>query len=73
MQNLDASLQHYSNEQLLEMFVWEFQRLPLIHNAPADDWDVDRVGLTDDSPLNVTLFNGAHFLHFIPKIPSIYT
>ena len=38
-------LQHYSNEELLEMFAWEFQRLPLIHNAPIDDWDVDRVGI----------------------------
>ena len=57
-QNLDASLQHYSNEELLEMFTWEFQRLPLIHNTPIDDWDVDRIGIGDDSPLNVTLDNG---------------
>jgi hypothetical protein len=38
-------LQHYSDEELLEMFAWEFERLPLIHNAPIDDWDVDRVGI----------------------------
>eukprot|EP01044_Picomonas_judraskeda_P035289 COSAG03_NODE_15023_length_443_cov_1.441860_1_plen_101_part_10 len=54
-QNLDASLQHHSNEELLEMFTWEFQRLPLIHNTPVDDWDVDRIGIGDDTPLNVTL------------------
>ena len=57
-QNLDPSLQHYSAEQLLEMYTWEFVRLPLIHNAPKDDWDVDRCGITDDSPLNLTLANG---------------
>ena len=57
-QNLDPSLQHYSAEQLLDMYTWEFVRLPLIHNAPKDDWDVDRGGITDDSPLNLTLANG---------------
>ena len=57
-QNLDPSLQHYSAEQLLDMYTWEFVRLPLIHNAPKDDWDVDRCGITDDSPLNLTLANG---------------
>ena len=35
---LDPSLQHYSNQQLLDMFTWEFQRLPLMHNAPLDSY-----------------------------------
>jgi hypothetical protein len=34
---------------LQEMFTWEFQRLPLIHNTPADDWDVDRIGAENAS------------------------
>ena len=42
---LHPSLQNYSSKELLKMFAWEFQRLPLIHNAPIDDWDVDRVGI----------------------------
>ena len=47
-----------SSEQLLEMFTWEFQRLPIFHNAPLDGWDVDRIGINDDSPLNISLENG---------------
>lgn len=56
--HLHPSLQHFSDEELLEMFTWEFQRLPLFHNAPADDWDVDRGGITDDSPMNISLSSG---------------
>ena len=56
--NLDPSLQHYSDAQLLEMMSWEFERLPLLHNAPADGWDVDRIGLADDSPMSIALHNG---------------
>jgi|EP01046_Picozoa_sp_COSAG06_P007275 hypothetical protein len=33
---LDPSLQHYSNEELLQMLTWEFERLPIFHNAPVD-------------------------------------
>lgn len=55
---LHPTLQHYSSKQLLEMFSWEFQRLPLIHNAPVDDWDVDRGSIEDDSPMDITLSNG---------------
>ena len=36
---LDSSLQHFSGEELLEMFEWEFKRLPLFHNAPTDGKD----------------------------------
>jgi len=56
--DLDPSLQSLSSEQLLEMFTWEFQRLPILHNAPLDGWDVDRIGINDDSPLNISLENG---------------
>ncbi len=33
---LDPSLQHYSNDELLQMLTWEFERLPIFHNAPVD-------------------------------------
>ena len=33
---LDPSLQKYSNEELLHMLTWEFERLPIFHNAPVD-------------------------------------
>jgi hypothetical protein len=56
--SLDPSLQSLSTEDLLEMFIWEFQRLPIFHNAPLDAWDVDRAGIKDDTPLNITLENG---------------
>jgi Cys-rich protein (TIGR01571 family) len=54
---LHPSLQNYSSKELLDMFAWEFQRLPLIHNAPVDAWDVDRAFIEDDSPMDVTLSN----------------
>lgn len=60
--HLDSSLQKYSNAQLLEMFEWEFKRLPIFHNAPIDAEDVDRSCssgiICDDSSLNVSLGNG---------------
>jgi hypothetical protein len=56
--SLNTSLQVLLPETLLEMFEWEFQRLPIFHNAPLDDWDVDRIGINDDTPLNITLTNG---------------
>ena len=56
--SLDPSLQHLPSTKLLEMYRWEFQRLPVFHNAPLDAWDVDRIGINDDSPLNITLDNG---------------
>ena len=55
---LHASLQHYSNEQLLAMFSWEFERLPLFHNAPLDSFGATLFAVQDDTPLNVTLDNG---------------
>ena len=55
---LDASLQHYSDEQLLDMFTWEFQRLPLMHNAPLDSYGATLAAVQDDTPMNVTLDNG---------------
>eukprot|EP01052_Picozoa_sp_SAG31_P034481 SAG31_NODE_4035_length_3645_cov_1.508460_2_plen_982_part_00 len=56
--SLDPTLQHLSPDELLQMFTWQFQRLPVFHNAPLDSWDVDRIGINDDSPLNITLSNG---------------
>lgn len=58
--NLDASLHHYSGEELLQMFEWEFKRLPLFHNTPIDGEDADRVAVIvpDDTPLHETLGNG---------------
>ena len=56
--SLDPSLQSLSAAKLLEMFTWEFQRLPVFHNAPLDAYDVDRIGINDDTPLNITLENG---------------
>ena len=56
--SLDPSLQGLSTTELLAMFTWEFQRLPVFHNAPLDAWDVDRIGINDDTPLNITLSNG---------------
>ena len=56
--SLDPALHHLSPAELLEMFTWEFQRLPVFHNAPLDAWDVDRIGVNDDTPLNITLENG---------------
>jgi hypothetical protein len=58
--HLHPSLQNLSNPQLLEMFEWEFQRLPLFHNAPVDARGVDDpdTPVHDDSPLNITLNNG---------------
>jgi hypothetical protein len=56
---LDASLQHYSDEQLLEMFSWEFERLIVWHNAPLDAAMVERSTTNrDDTPLSITLENG---------------
>ena len=40
--SLDPSLQDLSNAELLERFTWEFQRLPIFHNAPLDAWDVGK-------------------------------
>ena len=56
--SLDPSLQQLPSTKLLEMYRWEFQRLPVFHNAPLDAWDVDRIGINDDTPLNITLDNG---------------
>ena len=56
--SLDPSLRGLPKEELLEMFIWEFQRLPIFHNAPLDAWDVDRAGIKGDTPLNITLENG---------------
>jgi len=56
---LDASLQKYSNEELLEIFIWEFERLQLFHNAPASGLDADSTMLQcTETDLNVTLSNG---------------
>ena len=63
--HLHPSLRKFAAPELLEMITWEFQRLPLFHNAPADAWDVDRVGdrrrrrlVNDDSPMDIALPNG---------------
>jgi hypothetical protein len=49
---LDPSLQHYSNEELLQMLTWEFERLPIFHNAPVDGTYSFCVDHTHVSPLN---------------------
>ena len=62
--HLDSSLQHYSNQELLDMFVWEMARLPVFHNTPLDGSDVERVcydtgGLiVDDTPLDIAMLSG---------------
>jgi Cys-rich protein (TIGR01571 family) len=54
---LHASLRHYSDEQLLQMFAWEFERLPIFHNAPLDSFGETLGQVRDDTPLNVSLDN----------------
>ena len=48
----------YTSEQLLEMFSWEFKRLPIYHNGPLDAAEQTKSSITDDTVLNVTLKNG---------------
>jgi hypothetical protein len=61
---LHSSLSSLSNEQLLERFTWEMERLPIFHNAPASDLDFyencyENVAmLCDDTPVDATVYNG---------------
>lgn len=58
---LDQSLKMLSNEDLFDRFVWEWEHLPIIHNAPVSDKDkypFGNVPLQDDTILNLTLHNG---------------
>ena len=57
---LDSSLQHYSDAQLLDMWVWEMERMAVWHNAPLDTAMVAHSSTNhDDTPLNITLENGS--------------
>lgn len=60
-----ASLQKYSNAELLDMFTWEFQHLEVYHNAPSSSTNEDEIAssfngsnLIDDTNLNISLDNG---------------
>merc|ERR1719410_1213686 len=57
---LHVSLQHLSDEELLERLDWEFRRLPIIHNAPLGDGDASWFtrAFQDDTGLDITLQNG---------------
>ena len=58
---LDPSLQHLTTAELMDRFAWEFPRLPLLHNAPIDNADAERLVFMpalDDTILNLTLSNG---------------
>ena len=57
---LDSSLQHYTDAQLLDMWVWEMEHMAVWHNAPLDAAMVARSSTNhDDTPLNTTLENGS--------------
>ena len=57
---LDSSLQHYTDAQLLDMWVWEMERMAVWHNAPLDAAMVEQTTVChDDTPLNITLENGS--------------
>ena len=53
---LDPTLQHYSNEELLQMLTWEFERLPIFHNAPVDGTYSRPAALQSASPATVIAF-----------------
>lgn len=61
---LDASLQHYSDDQLLEMLAWEMDHLPIYHDIPINELIESEAGggstgqLWDDTGLNISLDNG---------------
>jgi hypothetical protein len=58
---LDKSLAGLSNEELLARFTWEFERLPILHNAPVSALDastIPQIVANDDTPLNLTLEGG---------------
>ena len=61
---LDASLQHYSDDQLLEMLGWEMDHLPIYHDIPINELIESEGGggstgqLYDDTGLNISLDNG---------------
>jgi hypothetical protein len=60
---LDPSIQKLklTNEQLLERFAWEFERLPIMHNAPLNELDATEIPpiiAQDDTRLDVSLGNG---------------
>ena len=57
---LDSSLQHYTDAQLLDMWVWEMEHMVVWHNAPIDAAMVEQTTVChDDTPLNITLENGS--------------
>jgi len=55
---LHKSLQHLTDDELLERFTWEFERLPIFHNAPSTQLDLYESGIHDDSDVDVSVRDG---------------
>jgi hypothetical protein len=55
---LHESLQHLTDEELLERFTWEFERLPIFHNGPSTALDLEEATIHDDSAMNVSVRDG---------------
>ena len=55
---LHPSIQNLTGLELLDRFTWEFDHLPLIHNAPVTLQDANEAAVHDDSPINSTVLSG---------------
>ena len=42
---LHESLQHFTDDELPERFIWEFERLPIFHNAPSSGLDIEEASV----------------------------
>ena len=49
---LHESLQHLTDDELLERFTWEFERLPIFRNALLFGLDLEDAGVHDDSAIS---------------------
>ena len=52
---LHESLQHLTDDELLERFIWELERLPIFHNAPSSELDLKEASVHDDSAISVSV------------------
>ena len=52
---LHESLQHLTDDELLERFIWEFERVPIFHNAPSSGLDLEEASVHYDSAISVSV------------------
>ena len=55
---LHESLQHLTDDELLGRFIWEFERLPIFHNTPSSELDLEEARVHDDSAISVSVRDG---------------